>query len=172
MRIAASCETLGYNRGMSPGRLCALIPALLLTISCSSPVDVKQSVQVTDVSSGWFDAGIVDGANKLVPSVTFRLRDSSGDVSRLAMNIIFKFADNGETHEEIFKQRVDFEGGQTALLTFRAQVGFTGTPPQSRADMLKNSFFRDMDAVVLVRQQSAQWVELHQGRIERQLLTH
>ncbi len=164
--------SLGYNRPMLHGRFYALFAPLLLTISCSSPVDVTQSVKVTDVSTGWFDAGVVDGHNKLVPSITVRLRDTSGQVSRLSLNIVFKFADNGETHEEIFKQRVDFEGGQTELLTVRAQVGFTGTPPQSRADMLKNSFFRDIDAVLLVRQASAQWAELHRVRVERRLLTH
>ena len=163
--------TLGYNRPMSPGRLCALTAALLFTVSCSTPVDLKQALQVTDVSTGLFDAGIVDGQNKLVPSVTFRLRDTSGSLSRVALNTVFKLADNGETHEEIFKQRVDFKDGQTELLTFRAQVGYTGTPPQSRADMLKNSYFRDMDAVVMVREVAAQWVELHRVRVERVLLT-
>ena len=162
---------MNYNRRMSHGRSVALIAALLCTLSCRSPIDLTQALQVTDVSTGWFDAGVVDGKNKLVPSLTFRLRDTTGEVSRVSLNIVFKFADNGETHEEIFKQRVDLEGGQTELLTVRAQVGFTGTPPQSRTDMLKNSYFRDVDAIILVRQASAQWAELHRVRIERQLLT-
>ena len=42
------------------------------TSACGAPVDLKQSLQVTDVSSGWFDAGIQNGKNKLVPTVTFR----------------------------------------------------------------------------------------------------
>lgn len=162
---------MGYNRPMSPGRLCALTAALLFTASCATPVDVKQALQVTDVSTGWFDAGVVDGQNKLVPSVTFRLRDTSGQLSQIAANLVFKFVDTGDTFEEIFKQRVDFEGGQTDLLTFRTQNGYKGEPPQSRADMLKNSHFRDMEAVVLVRAVAAQWVELHRVRLERQLLT-
>lgn len=156
---------------MSHGRFYTLFAALLFTASCSSPVDLKQTLQVTDVSTGWFDAGIVDDKNKLVPSITFRLRDTGGELSRVSLNVIFKFADTDETHEEIFKQRVDLENGQTELLTFRSQNGYTGTPPQSRADMLKNSHFRDMAAVILVRQVSAQWVELQRIPVERQLLT-
>ena len=39
------------------------------SISCGPRVDLKQALQVTDVSTGWFDAGIVDGKNKLVPSI-------------------------------------------------------------------------------------------------------
>ena len=158
---------------MSHGRLVALAFALLFTVSCGTPVDLKQSLQITDVSSGYFDAGVTPaGQNKLVPSVTFRLRDTSGKVSRISMNLVFRFVDNGEDHDEIFKQRVDFSNGQTELLTVRPSAGFTGTPPQSRADMLKNSYFRDLDAVILVRQTAAQWLELHRIRIERQLITH
>ena len=45
-----------------------------------------RALQVTELSSGWFDAGIVEGKNKLVPSVTFRLRKSQGvDISAAAV---------------------------------------------------------------------------------------
>ena len=153
--------------------LCTFAVASLLVASCSKPVDVQQSIQVSDVTTGWFDAGIVDGKNKLVPSLTFRLRNTSGvDLSSVALNIVFKFADNGEDYEEIFKQRVPFQNAQTELLTVRSQTGYTGEPPQTRADMLKNSQFRDMDAVIFVRQAAGQWVQLHRVRLERQLLTH
>ena len=166
-----------HERRPAPARLlvtgsAALIIAGLLTASCAGPIDVKQSVQVTDVTSGWFDAGVVDGSNKLVPSVTFRLRNASDrELAAVSVNVVFKFVDNGEDHEEIFKQRVPFENKQTELITVRAQNGYKGEPPQTRADMLQISFFRDMNAVVFVRQASAQWIELHRVRVERQLLT-
>lgn len=154
-------------------RFKAVIVAGMLAAACSSPVDLKQAVQVTDIGTGWFDAGVVDGKNKLVPSVSFRLRNDSGKrLDAVALNIVFKFADTGDDHEEIFKQRVPFENNQTRVITVRSQNGYTGEPPQTRADMLKNSQFRDMDAVVFVRQSGAQWIELQRVRIERQLLTH
>ena len=156
---------------MSNGRIVALAFALLFTASCSPAVDLKQVLQVTDVSAGWFDAGTVDGQNKLVPSVTFRLRDSSGKLSRVSLNVMFRFVASGVDNDEIFKQRVDFTNGQTELLTIRSTAGFTGTPPQSRLDMLKNSNFQDMVAVIFVRQVSAQWLEMHRVPIERQLIT-
>jgi hypothetical protein len=150
----------------------SVVVAALLVASCGGSVDIKESVQVTDVSTGWFDAGVVDGKNKLVPSVTFRLRNTSDqDLSAVSINVAFKFIDNGDDLEEIFKQRVPFENKQTELLTVRAQTGFTGEPPQSRADMLRHSQFRDVEAIIFVRQASAQWVELHRVRLERQLLT-
>ena len=48
-----------------------LLAASLATASCSAGADVGKALQVIDVSTGWFDAGIVNGQNKLVPSVTF-----------------------------------------------------------------------------------------------------
>ena len=157
---------------MSHGRLVALAFALLFTVSCSTPVDLKEALQITDVSTGYFDAGVnAEGQNKLVPSVTFRLRDTSGKVSRIALNVMYRRVDTGEDQDEVFLQRVNFTNGQTELLTVRPTFGFTGTPPQSRQDMLKNSNFVDIDAVILARQVSAQWLELHRVRIERQLIT-
>ena len=51
----------------------ALLLAVLLVAGCSRSVDVKQALEVADATSGWYDAGIVNGKNKIVPSVTFRL---------------------------------------------------------------------------------------------------
>ena len=159
----------GFRRALT---WCVAITTGLLFASCTKEVDIKQAVQVTDVTTGWFDAGVVDGKNKLVPSISFRLRSNSEDLTSVALNIAFKFVDNGEINEEIFKQRVPFQNGQTDLLTVRSQTGFTGEPPQSRAEMLQNSNFRDIEAVILVRQSASHWVELHRVKLDRQLSTN
>jgi hypothetical protein len=157
------------------GRLRVLALALpLLAVACSTPVDLKQAVQVTDVSTGWFDGGIVDGKNKLVPSVTFRLKKTSPDVElpAISLNLVFKRDGEDEHWEDVFLQRVEFApDGQTAPITVRSKNGYTGDPPQSRADMLKNSQFRDMSVQIFAKQASGQWIELHTARIERRLLT-
>jgi hypothetical protein len=124
------------------------------------------------VVTGGNDAGVVDGKNKLVPSITFRLRNTStADVDAAALNIVFKFVDDGQEQDSIFVQRVPLKDGQTDAVTVRSQTGFTGDPPQSRADMLKHTAFRDIEALIFVRQSSNQWIELHRVRLERQLLT-
>src|SRR5215210_4582742 len=134
----------------------AAVCVLLIALgggACRKPVDLKQALQVSDLSSGWFDAGIVDGKNKLVPSVTFRLRKPSGvDISAASLNVMFK-TDAGEVRDEKFVQKVDFGAdGATAPIIVRAETGYTGEPPQSRMDMLKNSQFRDVDVEILARE--------------------
>ena len=145
---------------------------VLLLAACGQPVDLKTSLQVTDLATGWYDAGIVDGKNKLVPSITFRLKNTStNELPYVSMNVVFRNLVSNETHEEVFKQRLPLTSNQTELITIRAQNGAVGEPPQSRQEMLQNSNFQDMEAVILVRQSASQWVELHRVRVERQLVT-
>ncbi|HVL66830.1 MAG TPA: hypothetical protein VM364_06160 [Vicinamibacterales bacterium] len=149
-----------------------LLACALTAAACTAAPDLKQALQVTDLVTGWYDAGIVDGKNKLVPSASFRLRNTSDSrINGAALNIVFRFAGSSEEHDSIFVQRVPFEGNETQPVTVRSQTGYTGDPPQSRADMLKHSDFRDMEVVIFVRQSASQWVELHRAPVERQLLT-
>jgi len=159
----------------------AVLP--LLAAGCGKPVDLKQVLQVTDLSGGYHDAGIVDGRNKIVPSVTFRLTKATGDSLRpLSVNIVFKKLPppgmavapgqpGEEDFDEVFKQSVPFNGNQTDLLTVRAPAGYTGDPPQSRADMLKHSQFRDMRVHIFAKHSSSQGVEIAHYDLPRQLLT-
>lgn len=151
-----------------------LVCLALVSAGCSKPVDLKQALQVTDVSTGWFDAGIVDGRNKVVPRVTFKLKKAPGaDVSWVALNGVFSAVDGqpSDLDDDIYVQRVDFTGDETAPITIQGKTGYTGDPPQSRADLLKHTMFRDMKVKVFVKQSSAQWVQLNETPIVRQLLT-
>ena len=158
-----------------PGRFRILALVLpLLAAGCGPSVDLKQSVAVTELSSGWFDAGVVNGKNKLVPSVHFRLRKAQPDVNldSLSLNVVFKREGETEPWDDIYLQRVPFNAdGQTEPLMVRLDNGYTGDPPQSRLDMLKNSQFVDLHAQIMAKQPSGQWVELQKLTIERRLLT-
>src|SRR5919112_4338195 len=133
-------------------RAAVLACVLLVSGACSKPIDLKQALQVTDVSTGWWDAGVVNGQNKLVPSVTFTLRRSAGaDISSASLNVMFKNLE-GEVRDEKYIQKVDFgPDGATAPITVHAENGHTAEPPQTRLDMLKNSQFQDVDVEVLAR---------------------
>ena len=142
------------------------------TSACGAPVDLKQSLQVTDVSSGWFDAGIQNGKNKLVPTVTFRLKKNPDvKLSSVSLNVAFMFVGSQDHADDVYVQSVPFEGNETKPIVVRTQWGYTGDPPQTRVEMLKHSQFRDMEAQIFGKQSSSQWVELQRAPIARQLLT-
>ena len=149
-----------------------LLTAALSCGACSKPVDLKQAVQVTDVSSGWFDAGIQNGKNKLVPSVTFKLKKNADvNLTSISLNLTFIFIDSQEHADDVYVQSVPFTGAETAPIVVRSKWGYTGDPPQTRAQMLQNSHFRDMEVQIFAKQSSSQWVELQRVKIARQLLT-
>jgi hypothetical protein len=165
-----------------------LVPVLialpLVAAGCGKPVDLKQVLQAGEVSGGYFDAGIVDGRNKIVPSITFRLKKSTDDSLRpLSVNVAFKKLPRPgtatppgqpaeEDWDEVFKQVVPFNGDQTDLLTVRASAGYTGDPPQSRADILKHSQFQDVRVHIFAKHSSSQWVEVAQFDLPRQPAPH
>jgi hypothetical protein len=140
--------------------------------ACGPSVDLKQALQVTDVSSGWFDAGIQDGKNKLVPSVTFKLKKNADvNLSSVSLNLTFRFTGAQDQIDEVYVQSVLFEGSETAPVTARTKWGYTADPPQTRAEMLKHSEFRDTEVQIFAKRGSTQWTELQRVTIARQLLT-
>jgi hypothetical protein len=141
--------------------------------ACGSRVELKQAVEIVDVSTGWVDGGVKEGKNRLLPSVTFRIRktDPNADIQTVALNVGFRVVGEQDNREDVFVQRIEIgANGQTAPIVVRPESGYAADPPQSRAEMLKNSYFQDMEARIFGRQSSAQWTELHQVKIERRLL--
>jgi hypothetical protein len=152
--------------------LLALAFAASVFDACGPSVDLKQALQVTDVTSGWFDAGVVEGKNKLVPTLTFTVKKNADvKLSSVSLNLTFTFAGDQEHTDDVYVQRVDFQGQDTAPITVRTKWGYTADPPQTRAEMLQNSHFRDLDVQIFAKQSSSQWVELHRAHIAHQLLT-
>jgi len=148
------------------------------TPACTREVDFKQALEITDVSGGWYDWGIVDGKNKLVPSMTFRIRKRpDANLRSITINVHFKkiVSPDRKTEEEmdeVFLQRVDFsEGNQTPIMTVRPEHGYTGDAPQTRAQMLEHSQFQDVRTRIFAKQSSTTWVELTTFEVPRVLLT-
>ena len=150
----------------------AMLVVAFLSASCGPPVDLKRNLQVTDVSSGYFDVGVQAGQNKLVPSVTFKLKKNADvKLSSVSLNVGFLFAGTTDHADDVYVQSVPFDATETKPITVRTQWGYTGDPPQTRAEMLKNSKLQDIEVSIFAKQSSSQWVELQRVPVTRQLLT-
>jgi hypothetical protein len=154
-----------------------MVVAALAASSCRSrTVDLQKTLQVTDVVTGWFDAGIVEGnKNKLVPSISIRLKNT--DTQPIAsVEMIAKFSRVGEPEEwgsAPFVRAIGPDGlgpGQTGPpLVMRCDRGYTGE--ETRSQMLQNSHFVDARVELFAKYMSSQYVKLGEFRIARQLLT-
>jgi len=140
--------------------------------ACGPGADVSTAIQVLEVSTGWYDAGIVNGQNKLVPSVTFKLKNiSDRPVTTLQANVLFHRVNSPEEWGSGFLRVAGSEGLQAGatsdMLTVKSDLGYTGT--ETRADMLKNSQFVDAKVRILAKAGSNYWHPLGEFPIERRL---
>ena len=157
-----------------------LIAASLFVSGCGGrDVDVAKALQVTDVTTGWFDDGIILDAegqkNKLVPTISFRLKNADTD-SISSVQLFAKFLRVGEIEEwgaPPYVRAIGPEGlaagSNTEPIVLRSDRGYTGAQP--RAQMLQNRSFVDVRVELYVKHRANNWVKLGDYVIARQLLT-
>ena len=156
-------------------RLAAIALAGILSISCGASEGAVAALEPVDVITGWFDAGIVEGGkNKLVPSVSLKLRNKSNEPIRsVQVNAIFRRVGEQEMWGEYFGWAIPREplpaGATTNTLVMRSALGYTGE--QARMQMLQNSQFVDAKVEIYLKQGSRVWAKLAEYPIQRQLLT-
>lgn len=153
-----------------------VILLVLFSAGCGSSTDAVAALEPLDVVTGWFDDGIIEGGkNKLVPSVSVKLRNKSGEpVKSIQINAIFKRVGEKEMWGEYFGWAITRgqplqPGATTAPLVMRSTLGYTGTQP--RMQMLQNKEFVDAKVEIFLKSGSKVWAKLAEFPIDRQLLT-
>ena len=152
-----------------------LLPVLLACAGCGPMVDLTKGLQLAVVGTGWFDAGIVNGQSKLVPRLSFTLKNvSDRPLGTLQVNAVFRHVNENDEWGSAFLTVAGSEGlapgATTATLTVKSQLGYTGSE-QTRLEMLANSHFIDVRVEVFAKYASTQWVRVGLVPIARQLLT-
>jgi hypothetical protein len=152
--------------------LVVLVIALVTCAGCGRGVDPTKALVATEVVTGWYDVGIVEGnLNKLVPSISLRLRNASDTPLRsVQINAIFKRVNESEPWGDHFGWGAPLPPGETTKdLVLRSGLGYTGEQP--RLQMLQNKEFVDARVEIFLKQGSRVWAKLAEFPIERQLLT-
>ncbi len=152
---------------------CAIAAGLVLGACGGPPIDVAKTLQPIDITTGWFDAGIVEGKNKLVPGVELRLKNSGPDIKgSVQLNAVFRRVGDEEDWGTALARAVDpsglLAGATTGPVVLRSDLGYTGTDP--RQQLLQNKLFVDARVRVFAKHGSAQWSKLGEYAIVRQLL--
>ena len=147
----------------------------LISVSCGASEEAVAALEPLDVVTGWYDDGIVEGGkNKLVPSITMRLRNKTDrPVRSIQINAIFRRVNEQEMWGEYFGWAVPREplapGASTNTLVMRSALGYTGVQP--RMQMLQNREFIDAKVEIYLKQGSRVWAKLAEYPIQRNLLT-
>lgn len=161
-----------YNSPMTKSLLCCLA-AVVLVAGCRSR-EVEKDLTLTDIHTGWYDVGVVDGQNKLVPSISLRLQNVSSEaIARVQINAVFRRVGEQEEWDSHFVRGIGpmpLEPGATGEeLVLRSDRGYTGM--QSRLQMLQNQEFVDARVEIFGKHGSRNWVKIGDYTIDRQLLT-
>ncbi len=161
-----------YNSAML-ARLTVCLGILLLVAGCRSR-EVEKDLALTDIHTGWYDLGVVDGQNKLVPSITLRLQNVSSEaISRVQLNAVFRRVGEAEEWDAHFVRGIGPDGLEPGAkggeLVLRSERGYTGS--ESRLQMLENKEFVDARVEIFGKHGSRTWVKIGEYTIDRQLLT-
>src|ERR1041385_7919031 len=121
-------------------RRLALAALFLGTVACGPPVDLSKNLEVVDVKTGWSDAGITeDGQNKLVPFVSFKLKNNSDQkLPVLQVNAMFRPQKEEKEWGSRFQSVAGSEGlapgATTPVITLTSDHGAKG--PDARAPIM------------------------------------
>jgi hypothetical protein len=151
---------------------------LILTVACSAcapAVDLTKGLQIEIVNTGWFDAGIVNGQAKLLPSISFKLKNVSAQtLPVLQVNALFRRVTEKDEWGSGYVTAAGSEGlapgATTRTLMLKSDRGYTGSD-QTRQEMLQNGHFVDAKVELSSKYGSTQWVRLGDFPIARVLIT-
>ncbi len=153
---------------------CLLVAALVASGGCGLGVDLEKALTVTDVSSGWYDFGLVGGLNKMVPQVSFRLKNVAPKPLNQVQLIVSFWQDGADG--DLDSKNIDgigsaavAPGGTTDTLMVRADNGYTLEQP--RNELFTHSGFKDFTAKVFAKR-DGKIVRLGEFKIDRRILPH
>ncbi len=155
--------------------------ALLLAVTllaaasaaCQEKVDLTKGLEVTDVVTGWSNAGDVNGQNKMVPTISFKLKNVSAQtLDTLQANVLFRRVTEEEEWGSSYVRIVGTEGlapgASSGLQSVSSPKGYTGT--ETRMQMMANSNFVDARVRIFAKYSSTQWAPVGEYVIDRRLL--
>ena len=149
-----------------------MLTGVVITSACGPTIAVENAVAVEVVESGWFDAGMVGGQNKLVPAARVKVKNISPEkLVMLQINSLFRQVNSTDEWGTAFLTVGPdaLEPGQDRTILLKSGNGYTGSG-ETRQEMMKNGHFVDAKVEVLAKYASLQWKKMGEFPITRQLL--
>jgi len=149
-----------------------LLMLLWVSTACTARADLETAVQVEGLTTGWADAGVVDGKHKIVPAATFTLRNvSDRKLGPIQINAVFRQVNDPREWSSSYLPSVANElapRAATIPMTVEGQKGYTSD--DSPDAMLRNTAFVDAKVELLVRSGSSAWNKVGEYVIDRKLI--
>jgi hypothetical protein len=136
--------------------------------------NITKVLVVSDAKTGWYDAGVENGMNKLVPTVILTLKNTGSEpITNVQVNAVIRRKGEADEWGGAYVKVVGANGlpagASTKPITLRSNLGYTSIEP--RAQMLKHSQFVDAQVQVFLKHGGEQYVKLGEWPVARELLT-
>jgi hypothetical protein len=155
-------------------RRLVFIAFLAVTAACGPGFSLEKDLEITDLSTGWYDDGIDPATtwNHMVPSVTFRLKNNgTRGVSGVQLTLAFWVdGDDGEKDSKLVRGVGDetlAPCASTEPIVVRGGFGYN--VEGARADIFDRSAFRDWTVKVFAKRGGA-IVPKGEFKIERRVI--
>jgi hypothetical protein len=155
-----------------PIQLFAIVLLLAGSAACRD-IDLRDAIEITDVSTGWYDNGLRPGGwTHFVPSVTLRIRNrTTVAISNVQLMASFwRVGEDGEFDSVLVTALGDdalAPSAQTEPIAVRGTVGYKLEGP--RAELFSRSPFKDVTAKLFAKR-GGRIVPKGEYPIERKIL--
>src|SRR5436190_15277580 len=154
-------------------KLRVAIAAALLSAACAPNVDLTSALVIESVSTGWTDAGHIETHNRIVPSVSFKLKNITDRRLRtLQITALFRRVNEPLEWGSGFKAATGSDGlapgAETPTITVKSSIGYTGT--DDTQELLTNSQFVDARVELFAKNGSSRWTRIGEYTVSRRLL--
>jgi hypothetical protein len=151
----------------------AVLLVMALTVACRPSAPLDEKLVVTDIQTGYHDGGTQAGQNRLLPTLSFRVRNQSDSrVASVQFNAIFRVVGEEEELGSQLIRGIDSSGigpGEVAgPYVLRSSFGYTGE--QARVEMFQHEGFQDVQVELFAKEGGARWVKLLDQLVDRHLV--
>jgi hypothetical protein len=150
-----------------------VVAALLAATACGPDIDLTVGLHVESLTTGWAAVELNGAGHKIVPAVSFRLKNASGaTLAPLQVNAIFRRVGDESEWSNAMITAAGSAGlppdASTSPLVIKGTLGYTGSDPQW--DLLRNSQFVDAKVDLFARYGSRQWTRVGEYQIARRIV--
>ena len=149
------------------------VAAVLLTTACGPKVDLTSGLVVESIATGWADGGPVGGQHRIVPLLSFKLKNvSDARLRTLEINALFRRVNEGREWGSGFMKAGPSgglaPGAETSTLIVKSSLGYTGE--DAGGELLQNSQFVDARVELFAKNGSQPWTRIGEFPVSRRLL--
>ncbi len=136
-------------------------------------IDLARSVRVEDLSGGWSVGTGVDGRARLLPTVSFQLRNvSTSPLASVQVNVIFHRVGERDVWSDVVRHAISSRavasGIATGLIVAQAPIGYTGD--EDTRSLLKHPQFVDSSVSIYARHGAEHWTHLGEYPLPREIV--